>query len=203
MKLNEKVLLFSFVTLATAATAPAFARDAHPNYIGISAGEATVEDFCGDGESSCDDGASTFRIHTGAEVNNFVNFELGYRYIDDVEASGAINSVGVTAAVTGHFVDTTFQLGMPESGPFRIFSKAGLQFWRLKVDVAASNGVQTLSGSDSHTGVGFRTGLGMSYEVSERLRLRADWDFLVNIGDEDEIGETDINVFSAGPEFRF
>jgi OOP family OmpA-OmpF porin len=45
--------------------------------------------------------------------------------------------------------------------------------------------------------------LGMSHQVSEQLRLRADWDLLLNVGDEDETGEADINVFSVGPEFRF
>lgn len=200
MKLNKKALLF-FV--ATVASAPAFAANERLNYVGISAGQATVEDFCGGGESFCDDSAPTFRIHVGSKLSNFASFELGYRYIDDVEASGVVSGVGVAAAVTGHFVDTTLQLGMPEFGPFRVFTKAGLQFWRLNVDVAASNGVQTASASDSDTGVGFRTGLGMSYEIADELWLRADWDYLVNIGDENETGETDINVFSVGPEFKF
>lgn len=200
MKLNKKALLFSVVTIASA---PASAAEARPGYFGISAGQATVEDFCGGGESSCDDSAPTFRIHTGTDLNNFANFEFGYRYIDDVTASGVFSGVSFAAAVTGHFVDTTLQLGMPESGPLRVFTKAGLLFWRLNVEAAASNGFQTYSESDSDTGVGFRTGLGMSYEISDQVRLRADWDFLVNIGDEDEIGETDINVFSVGPEFRF
>ncbi len=61
----------------------------------------------------------------------------------------------------------------------------------------------TVSESDSDSGVAFRTGLGVSYDVSDTLRLRADWDYLVNVGDEDELGQTDINVFSIGPEFRF
>tara|TARA_R100000306_G_scaffold60968_1_gene62380 strand:+ start:2785 stop:2916 length:132 start_codon:yes stop_codon:yes gene_type:complete len=43
----------------------------------------------------------------------------------------------------------------------------------------------------------------MSYEVAEGIRLPADWYLLLNVGDEDELGETDINVFSVGPEFRF
>jgi opacity protein-like surface antigen len=200
MNLNKNALLFS---IAAIASTPAFAASANPGYFGISGGQATVEDFCGGGESSCDDSAPTFRIHGGSELSNFANLEFGYRYVDDVEASGVISGVGVAAAVNGHFIDTTLQLGMPETGPFRIFTKAGLMYWRLNLEGAASNGFQTASFSDSSTGVGFRTGLGMSFELSDQVRLRADWDFLVNVGDEDETGETDINVFSVGPEFRF
>tara|TARA_R110001583_G_scaffold195544_1_gene375832 strand:+ start:4282 stop:4884 length:603 start_codon:yes stop_codon:yes gene_type:complete len=200
MKLNKSALLLS---MATMASVPALAAEARPGYIGISAGQATVEDFCGGGESSCDDSAGTFRVHGGTELNNFANLEFGYRYIDDVEASGVISGVGVAIAVNGHFVDTTLQLGMPESGPFKVFTKAGLMLWRLNYEAAASNGFQTASVSDDDTGVAFRTGLGVSYDVSESVRLRADWDYLVNVGDEDELGETDINVFSVGPEFKF
>ncbi|MCM0612183.1 outer membrane beta-barrel protein [Marinobacter sediminum] len=200
MKLNKTALMLS---VAAIAHAPAYAAEGNPGYFGVSAGQATVDDFCDGTEASCDDSALALRIYGGTELNSFANLEFGYRYIDDVEASGVIDGVGVAAAVNGHFVDTTLQLGMPESGPFKVFTKAGLMLWRLNYEVAASNGFQTLSVSDDDTGVAFRTGLGMSYEISEEIRLRADWDLLLNVGDEDELGETDINVFSVGPEFRF
>lgn len=199
MKLTRIALM---VSVAAMANAPAYAAEARPGYFGISAGQATVDDFC-EGSSSCDDSALAVRFYGGTELNSFANLEFGYRYIDDVEASGVINGVGVAAAVNGHFVDTTLQLGMPETGPFKVFTKAGLMLWRLNYEAAASNGFQTISVSDDDTGVAFRTGLGMSYEVAEGVRLRADWDLLLNVGDEDELGETDINVFSVGPEFRF
>lgn len=200
MKLNRIALLFSLTTIASGS---ALAAEARPGYFGISAGQATLDDFCGGGESSCDDSAVTIRVHGGTELNGFASLEFGYRYIDDTEASGVIDGVGVALAVDGHFVDTTLQLGMPETGPFKVFTKAGLVLWRLNYDIAASNGFQTIALSDDDTGVAFRTGLGMSYEVSAGIRLRADWDLLLNVGDEDELGETDINVFSVGPEFRF
>ena len=63
--------------------------------------------------------------------------------------------------------------------------------------------LQTRAVSGDDTGVACRTGLGVSYEVAKRIRLRADWDLLLNVGDEDELGETDINVFSVRSEFRF
>ena len=200
MKMNKTALLLS---IATIASGPALAAEARPGYFGISAGQATVDDFCGGGESSCDDSAVTLRVHGGTELNNFASLEFGYRYIDDVEASGVISGVGVALAVNGHFVDTTLQLGMPKSGPFKVFTKAGLMLWRLNYEAAASDGFQTVSVEDDDTGVAFRTGLGASYAVTDQLRLRADWDLLLNVGDDDETGETDINIFSVGPEFRF
>ena len=199
MRVSLWFLIFASVLSITAA----HAAEGDGGYFGVSVGQATVDDFCGGGESTCDDSALSLRVHGGSQLSSFANLEFGYRSIDEVEASGVINGIGVAAAVNGHFVDTTLQLGMPETGPFKVFTKAGLLLWRLNYDVAASNGFQTFSASDSDSGVGFRTGLGASYELSEDVRLRADWDFLVNIGDEDELGETDINVFTVGPEFTF
>ena len=200
MTLKKAALLISIAALAHA---PAHASEARPGYFGISAGQATVDDFCDGSEYTCDDSALALRIHGGTELNGFANLEFGYRYIDDLEASGVISGVGVAAAVNGHFVDTTLQLGMPEAGPFKVFTKAGLMLWRLNFEAAASNGYQTIFVEDDETGVAFRTGLGVSYEVSDTLRLRADWDLLLNVGDEETTGESDINVFSVGPEFRF
>lgn len=201
MKSNK--LLAALPLLVIAMSAPAYAASDRTGYFGVTAGQATVDDLCDGIEVSCDDDAVSFRIHGGTELTDFANLEVGYRYIDDVEASGFISGVAVAAAINGHFVDTTLQLGLPESGPFKVFSKAGLMLWRLNYEVEASNGFLSISESDDDSGVAFRTGLGMSYQVSEQLRLRADWDLLLNVGDEDETGEADINVFSVGPEFRF
>lgn len=200
MKLNKTALL---CVLAATTPMSTYAADVRTNYVGISAGQATVDDFCGSEESSCDDNAPTFRVYGGTELNGFADLEFGYRYIDDVEASGVVGGVGVAANVSGHFADTTLQLGIPETGPFKVFSKVGFMLWRLDIEAAASNGFQTFSSSDDETGVAFRTGLGMRYEITDKLSLRADWDFLMDVGDEDETGESDINIFSAGPEFRF
>lgn len=200
MKFNKSVLALSLAVLAHSS---AQAAEPQAGYVGVSLGQATVDDFCDGSETSCDDSALSLRVYGGTELNGFANLEFGYRYIDDVEASGVLSGVGVAVAANGHFVDTTFQLGMPEAGPFKVFTKAGLLLWRLNYEAAASNGFMTVSESDSDTGVAFRTGLGVSFDVSDSVRLRADWDYLVNVGDEDESFETDINVFSVGPEFRF
>ncbi len=116
------------LALAITAHASAHAVESRPAYMGISLGQATVEDFCDGSETRCDDSAPTLRVYGGTELNSFVNLEFGYRYADDVEASGVFNGVGVAVAVSGHFVDTTLQLGMPEKGPFKLFTKAGLLF---------------------------------------------------------------------------
>jgi len=201
MKLNKALVLLPLTAMV--AYSPVYATASDAGYFGISAGQATVDDFCDGSTSSCDDSSLSFRLYGSTEVNDFTNFEVGYQYIDDVEASGYISGIAVAGEMSGHFVDTTLQFGLPEKGPFRIFSKAGLVLWKLNYEISATDGFISVSESDSDTGVTFRTGMGVSYEISEKVRLRADWDLLLDVGDEDETGEADINIFSVGSEFRF
>ncbi len=188
--------------MAALASSGAYAESG-ARYFGVSGGMATLEDFCGDVETSCDDSAPTLRVHSRFELDRLVGWEVGYRYIDDVEAAGAFSGVRVGLDVNGHLLDTDFQLVVPETGPLKVIAKAGALLWRLNYKVSATNGVLSASDSDHDTGYAFKTGVGMSYEVSDSLRIRADWDYLMNVGDEDDLGETDISIFSIGPEFRF
>ncbi|MBZ2168362.1 outer membrane beta-barrel protein [Marinobacter sp. F4216] len=200
MKWNRTVILFS---LALAAQGQAYGAQPGRGYLGFSLGQATVEDFCGGGEATCDDEAVSFRAYGGTELTDVIGLELGYRYLDEVEASGVIDGIALAVGVQGHLIDTSLRIGVPQSGPFKLFTRAGLVLWQLDYDVFATDGLDSFSATDDDSGFALRGGLGVSYDVSQSLRIRADWDLYLDVGDEDEFGESDINVFSVGPEFRF
>ena len=200
---NKKLLVA--LALASFGTSGVQAVEFYPGYFGISVGQAEVDDFCSGAEiSSCDDSSVTGRIYGGTEYIGFANVEFGYRYIDEVSASGTVEGLGFASAeLDGHFFDATLQLGMPRSGRFKVFAKAGVMFWQLNYEATAQTSSGNLRFSDDDTDFSLRTGLGASFDVSENFRVRADWDFLMDVGDDDEYGESDINVFSIGPEFLF
>lgn len=203
MSFRKKALTAAAVTTLSFS---AFAAENGPQgYIGFSIGQATVEDFCDDSPDgfSCEDSALSGRLHAGSHLNDFVDLEIGYRYIDDVGISASINGISAKVDINVHTLDTTLQFGFPAEGPFRIFSKAGLLLWKLNLEASATNGSLSASESDDDSGVALRTGLGVSYDLSDKVTIRGDWDYLVDVGDEDETGEADIHVFSVGPQFRF
>ena len=184
----------------------AFAAEKGPQgYLGFSLGQATVEDFCDDTPDgfSCEESALTGRVYAGSHLNEFIDLEIGYRYIDDVGISASINGISAKVDINVHTLDTTLQFGLPAEGPFRIFSKVGLLLWKLNAEASASDGITSFSESDDDSGVALRTGLGVSYDISDKVTIRGDWDYLVDVGDEDEMGEADIHIFSVGPQFRF
>ncbi|QSP94427.1 outer membrane beta-barrel protein [Marinobacter salinisoli] len=181
----------------------AFGGQPGGGYIGFSLGQATFEDFCDGSESTCDDGAVSFRAYGGTRLTDVVSFELGYRFIDEIEASGVVNGDPLALGVEGHLFDTSVQLGVPASGPLQVHTRVGLVLWHLNYEVFAIDRFGPFSVTDDDSGFALRGGLGVTFDVSRSLRLRADWDLYLDVGDRDEFGESDINVFSVGPEFRF
>lgn len=172
-------------------------------YAGLSLGQAEVKDFCDDLGSGCDDTATTGRIYGGGFLDEHLAFEGGYRYIDDVSASASIPGMSASIDASYHMFDGSLLIFTPRFGLFQVFAKAGVQFW--KQDVGAS--VTGLgSASDSERGISFRTGLGIKADITDSLGLRLEWDYLQHVGNnvgEVENFESDIHVFSAGPEYRF
>ena len=199
--MKTRTLLITATTLL-AFTGQANATEGGTGYFGLSFGQAKVKDFCDSALDSCDDTAFTGRIHGGVQLNGYTDIEFGYRYMDDVDAS--VSALGITAAAeaNGHFADATLQLGIPGTGPFQVFAKAGAMYWLIDYNVSATNGLARISDSDKEDGVALRTGLGARYDINQDISLRADLDYLVDVGNDD-IGETDIQVFSFGPEVRF
>lgn len=191
---TRKLLMTAVVFTAFAGSA--YAGDSGEGYFGLSFGQADVKDFCENGLDSCDDTAFTGRIHGGVHLNRYTDVEFGYRYIDDVDASFGIAEL----RANGHFVDATMQFGVPGTGPFQVFAKAGAMYWLVDYKISAP--ILGISESDDEDGVSLRTGIGVRYDVNEDISLRADWDYLVDVGNND-IGDRDIQVFSFGPEVRF
>ncbi|KXS55512.1 MAG: Uncharacterized protein AWU57_74 [Marinobacter sp. T13-3] len=210
-----KTLKFMPFALASCVLAGgASAASADQQYAAFSLGQADVKDFCDDLSGAgvnCDDEAVTGRITAGGFFDKYLAFEGGYRYIDDTSfaASGVVNGNNVSAAmdVSYHMFDGSLLVFTPDMGPVRLFAKAGAQFWYQKFDGSITVNGSKASGSESETGVGFRTGLGAVVEFSDHFAVRAEWDYLSNVGDDLDSGlsnlESDMHIFSIGPELRF
>lgn len=188
-------VLATAVALATFA-GHSYAAESATGYFGLSFGQADVKDLCDSALDSCDDTAFTGRIHGGVHLNRYVDLEFGYRYVDHVDASFGL----LEAEADGHFVDATLHLGTPRTESFQVFAKAGAMYWLVDYKVSAP--AFGVSASDDEDGMAFRTGIGARYNLNESISLRADWDYLVDVGNSD-LGESDIQIFSFGPEVRF
>lgn len=189
--------------------ASSFGAAAEGAYAGLSLGQADVSDFCDDLSGlSCDDTPFTGRIYAGGFFDTYLAFEGGYRYVDGATVDAAVAGFGSASIESSyHMFDGSVVAFTPAVGPMRLFLKVGAQAWRQELDVSLNTAALSGSASDSETGISLRTGVGARFDLTEQFSIRVAYDYLQDVGDDFGLGvqnlESDMHIFSAGPEIRF
>ena len=100
-------------------------------FVGISFGQATIEDAC-DGLPagvSCDDSDTAFKIFGGYKLNKNVAFEAAYIDMGEAVATDGVDTLTVEATAINFSV-----LGIiPASNTVDIYGKLGFAFWDAKL----------------------------------------------------------------------
>ena len=188
-RLGLAVLGFS---AALAFTVPAAAQDAG-FYAGLSLGQSKADDACtgvsGPGVS-CDDKDTAWKILGGYQFNRNFAVELGYTDLGEVSATDGVDTVSIES--------TAFELValgmMPIADKFSVYGKIGV--YRGETDASAPG----ISISESNTDLTF--GIGVRYDFTRNLGVRAEWQKYTDVGGGD-IGEADVDVISVGVIWRF
>ncbi len=180
---------FAFCTPAAFAQAPEAGW-----YAGGTLGQAEVQDFCsafGGPGISCDEKDTAWRLRAGYQINRTIAVEFGYHHLGEATVSDA------TASLSPEFSAwELLAVGMlPVSNQFSIYGKAG--FFRGETEISATL-VGVGSGSVKETTIDLTYGIGAQFNVTPRFGIRAEWQRYTDVGDEDTIGEGDVDVLSAG-----
>ena len=78
-----------------------------------------------------------------------------------------------------------------------ILGKIGTVYWDQKVD----SSIGPISGSD--TGWGLAWGLGLQYTFNEHVGIRAEWEQFNNVGTASTGGQSDIQMWTIGVNYKF
>jgi len=160
-------------------------------YVGASAGESKFRADCNNSVSNffdCDKRDTGFKVYAGGKMNDFLGLEVGYTDFGKVAASG-----GETEAWA---IPLSLVAGAPLGQRFGIFGKIGGLYGRTDVTADAS----TLLNTGHKNGWGWTYGAGATFAITPALQLRADWDrYKLDF----VVGERDVDMLSAGLQFRF
>lgn len=187
-----------FISALLAGTALAFSAafaQAQGLYIGGSIGQAQVDGFC-DSEpgftvTSCDDKDTGWKAFLGYRVNR--NLAVEGSYMNGGELGGTVNSFFGTGTVK---TDVTAwgiaALGiLPVSERFELFGKLGFVRGESDSDVTI-NGTPIASDDDSGTELTY--GIGVVYNITRSLGIRAEWE---------NVDDADISLLSIGIQYKF
>jgi OOP family OmpA-OmpF porin len=181
---------FAVLGLASAmlVAGPALAQDTG-FYAGIHIGMSDLGGACNGvpGGVSCDEEDSAWKILGGYQFNKNLAVELGYANLGEASASGA----GVTANVEVTAWDLVAVGSLPLMDRLSGYGKLGL----FKADAELTSNVG-VSDDDSETGITF--GLGLRYDFTRNLGVRAEWQRYQEVGDD-----LDVDVMSVGVIWKF
>ena len=169
-------------------TGPVLAQDTG-FYIGGALGQAEQKGAC-DGLPagfSCDEKDSAWKILGGYQFNRHLAVELGYANLGEASASGG----GLSASVEVTAWDVVAVGSLPIMDKFSTYGKLGM--CRAESEGTSNVGV---SADDSETG--FTFGIGLRYDFTRNLGVRAEWQRYSEVGDD-----TDADLLSIGVIWRF
>jgi OOP family OmpA-OmpF porin len=165
--------------------------------------------FVVEAESSLDDSDSAFAGLIGYRFGRHFAVEAAYYDLGALsyEADGLVSD--------GFFLyDATFDLDISPSGPalsalgivplsdsWEIYGRAGMFFADLDIDVGASIGGGAGSASDSASSQDALVGLGAAFRASERWTVRLEYQRFLDVGDEEDTGESDVDLVNLGFTF--
>jgi OOP family OmpA-OmpF porin len=164
-----------------------------------------------DATSSLDDSDTGFGLGVGYQVNPGFGAELFYVDLGSVNYDANLNVDDGTGAVPATLgLETSAQgpvlslLGfLPIGSHFSAYLRAGVAFMDAEGSVGATIDGVPASASDSTQRSNGVYGLGGEYSFNRNFAVRLEWDRYADVGSEEIIGESDIDLFSLALRYNF
>jgi OOP family OmpA-OmpF porin len=193
--MNSKALVAVLGVAVAAFSLPASAQLRAPAlsgaYVGGSLGQSKFKTDCPAG-ATCDTTDTAWRLFAGYQLHPIVAAELGYANLGSAKFSGGGDSATVDASAW----DLSAVLSAPLVRQLALLARFGM--FHSKLETSGSAGIQTGDKTDT----GFTFGIGLGFDVTRNLGLRAEWQRYSKVaatGGDD----TDIDNFNVGVLWRF
>jgi OOP family OmpA-OmpF porin len=189
--------ILAAAALSTLAFSSAAVASESGVYGAFDLGQSKAADFCTGTPAgvSCTDTAMAFRIAGGVQMNK--NFAIEANYMDSGKATASGFGITVDGRVTGLGVAAVGSL--PLGDAFALTGKIGVESMSVKA-TGAGFGV-AVSRSASNTNATF--GVGMKYNLTPSVALRAQYEDFGTVGDVATTGTIKLTLLSAGLVFSF
>jgi OmpA-OmpF porin, OOP family len=157
-------------------------------------------------QSQADKRDAAYRVFGGYRFNRHFALEAAYADLGKFTVNSTVVPTGTFAQnikTTGFDVSAIATLPVTEK--FNLFARAGAFRSERKIDYAASGSVEILQNLSTEKQRQTRGlyGIGATYDLTQRIALRAEWTRHERLGNPLVTGSRDIEVFSLGVAYRF
>lgn len=171
-------------------------------YGALDAGQTTAKDACNGLPAgwSCKDTATAVRAGLGYQVNPSVGVELSYGDYGAAKASAIVAGLPVEAkaALTGWQLSAIGSLPINES--FALTGKLGAAFTKVETSGRIAGIVLALGSANTTT---LAYGIGVRYNITKSIALRAQYEDLGKVGDAATTGQSKVSLLTVGATFGF
>jgi OOP family OmpA-OmpF porin len=201
--MNQKTIGFAaFLASAIAVPAIGLAQPESGFYLGASVGQAKVKDFCTDLAGfvgSCDDKDTAWKIIGGYQFNRNLGVEAGYTDLGRASLNGTVLGVPVSARAKAKGFELLGVGTLPLNEQFALYAKAGLFRWDVDTSVTAAG----ITAAIGDKGTDFTFGVGVKYNLTRNAAVRFEFQRYNDVGNDATTGQSNVNVWSLGLQFRF
>ena len=154
-----------------------------------------------------DEGGWTFAWHAflGYQLFSFFAIEGAYTSLGSFEfETQPIEDPGrFSAELSPRAWSVSGLLMTPPWKGLSAFGKVGAAFWRADLDVSDRLGFGLLARGDDASGTSFAWGLGIRFDFTKHVGLRAEWDRFENVGKRSSTGRSDYDALLGSLVFSF
>ncbi|MDP2788149.1 MAG: outer membrane beta-barrel protein [Pseudomonadota bacterium] len=189
-------------------------------YAGVGVGSAQAKDLVSAAEfdadlladygitatSTIDDSDTAWKLFAGYRFNKNLAVEGGYADLGKATFDSIVTSGGGgrVSASWGAKAWSLAAVGiLPVTDQFEVFGKIGGYFYNADLSATGSGGGGTVSVSVDDDGTGLLFGVGASYSFTKNIAVRAEWERYKDVGDENAIGTSDVDMLSVGIQYKF
>ena len=200
------IVLASTATLANAADDSNWyvgAGIGKSNASNLSSVDTTLAGYGQTGVSSLGDSATAWKLYTGYQASRYLGFEGAYANLGQYSLNTAVSApLAGTGAGTwqANNVWSLAAIGyLPLNDKFSAFGKLGLAY--SNVNFTYSGPATAISASKNSSSPLY--GLGVKYDLGNNMALRGEVERYQNVGDSGVTGQTSVNVWSLGIQYKF
>lgn len=212
MRTTAAAIGCAFVLLVAVSVHPAWSQEGR-RYVGVSFGQAEHLDGCARASVPCNNKVNSWKLFAGYQFNRYFAADLAYTDLGELSGSGPVRGADVTLNTEVTAWDLVGVGSWPVIDRFSLYGKLGL--YRAETEVRRTESrivfagvfgqfpvTQTTSTSANKKNTDATFGIGARYDITRNFALRAQWQRYQDVGGS-EVGQSDIDVLSAGLMYRF
>lgn len=196
---SPRNIVFS-LALATLFTAPAFAAGG-PVYVGADVGQGNAPSIC-DGISqlgiACKTTAPAYRVTLGYQFHPNVAGEFTYTSVGSFDASYSGGGISESVSAKGDGVGVAVVPSVALGERVRAFVRLGVASITSHIDASGY-----VAGSINSSKTNVTAGIGLQFDITPALAMRAQYETLGKVGDTNGLSGTNISSATLGLMFRF